>query len=125
MKIRDLLKRLPRDARNDVITNQFSQKQRVVLEKFMVDNAGISSTQGHSEVKVLAPAAGKSASHQAEFETETSSREAPQRTWDSSHGSCLVALPATNSTEANQRRRFAHSMERRGIPRRGREVVLM
>ena len=28
MKIGDLLKQLPRDARNDVITNQFSQKQR-------------------------------------------------------------------------------------------------
>ena len=118
MKIRDLLKRLPRDARNDVITNQFSQKQRVVLEKFMVDNAGISSTQGHSEVKVLAPAAGKSASHQAEFETETSSREAPQRTDDASHGSCLVALPATNSTEANQRKRFAHSMEKTRHPKK-------
>ena len=118
MKIRDLLKRLPRDAQNDVITNQLSQKQRVLLEKFMVDNAGTSSAQGHSEVKVLAPAAGKSAPHQAEFETETSSREAPQRTWDSSHGSCLVALPATNSTEANQRRRFAHSMEKTRHPKK-------
>jgi len=111
MKIRDLLKRLPRDARNDVITNQLSQKQRVLLEKFMVDNAGTSAAQGHSEVKVLAPAAGKSAPNQAEFETETSPREAPQRTEDWSHGSCLAALPAPNSAEANPARRFAHSME--------------
>ena len=43
MKIRDLLKQLPRDDRNDVITNQFSQKQRVILERFMVDNADTSS----------------------------------------------------------------------------------
>ena len=74
MKIRDLLKRLPREVRNDVITNQFSQKQRVLLEKFMVDNAGTSSAQGHSGVKALAPAAGKSAPNQAEFETETCPR---------------------------------------------------
>jgi len=112
MKIRDLLKRLPREVRNDVITNQFSQKQRVLLEKFMVDDASASSSQGHSEVKVLAPAAGKSAPHQAGFETETSPKETPQRMEDSSHGSCLAALPATNSAEANLGRRFAHSMEK-------------
>ena len=52
MKIRDLLKGLPREVRNDVITNQFSQKQRVLLEKFMVDSAGTSSAQVYSEVKV-------------------------------------------------------------------------
>ena len=118
MKIRDLLKRLPRDARNDVISNQFSQKQRVLLERFMVDNVDASSTQGHSEVKALAPAAGKSAPHQAEFETETSPREAPQRTEDSSHGSCLVVSPATNSAEANLGRRFAHSMEKKRRPKK-------
>ena len=117
MKIRDLLKQLPRDTRNDVITNQFSQKQRVLLEKFMVDNAGTSSSQGHSEVKALAPAAGKIAPHQAEFETETSPREAAQRTEDSSHGSCLVAFPAPNSAEANPARRFAHSMEKTRHPK--------
>jgi len=44
MKIRDLLKRLPREARIDVITNHLSQKQRVLLEKFMADNAATSST---------------------------------------------------------------------------------
>ena len=95
MKIRDLLKQLPRDARNDVITNQLSQRQRVVLEKLMVDNAGTSSTQGHSEVKALAAAATKIAPHQAGFESETTQ----QRTADSFYGSCLVALPATNSIE--------------------------
>ena len=112
MKIRDLLKRLPREVRNDVITNQLSQKQRVLLEKFMVDNAGTSSSQGHSEVKALAPAAGKIAPHPAGFESETSPRETLQRTEDSSHGSCFVASCATNSTEANPRKRFAHSMEK-------------
>ena len=37
MKTRDLLKQLPRGVRNDVITNQFSQKQRLILEKWMVE----------------------------------------------------------------------------------------
>eukprot|EP00438_Fugacium_kawagutii_P031799 Skav221084 [mRNA] locus=scaffold6458:35728:37365:- [translate_table: standard] len=36
-KIRDLLKKLPRAERNDVIANQFSQKQRLILEKWMAD----------------------------------------------------------------------------------------
>ena len=39
MKIRDLLKQLPRGVRNDVITNQFSQKQRLILEKWMVEQS--------------------------------------------------------------------------------------
>ena len=39
IKIHDLLKQLPREKRNDVILNQFSQKQRVLLEKWMVENA--------------------------------------------------------------------------------------
>ena len=99
MKIRDLLKRLPREVRNDVIRNQLSQKQRVLLENFMVDNADTSSTQGHSEAKALAPAAGKSAPHQAGFESE-------------------VALPATNSAEANQGRRFADLMEKTRHPKK-------
>ena len=56
MKIHDLLKRLPRDMRHDVISKQLSQKQRVVLEKWMVDNVDTSSSkgQGHSEAKALA-----------------------------------------------------------------------
>ena len=33
IRIRDLLKQLPRDVRNDVFTKQFSQKQRLILEK--------------------------------------------------------------------------------------------
>ena len=44
IKIRDLLKQLPRDVRNDAISNDFSQKQRLILEKWMVD----SSSQAHS-----------------------------------------------------------------------------
>ena len=86
MKIRDLLKLLPRDARNDVITNQFSQKQRVILEKWMADNAATSSgTKCHSEAQALATAAGKSATN-----------------WmgDPSHESRSVALPATNITNS-------------------------
>ena len=39
IKIRDLLKSLPRDVRSDVFTMQFSQKQRLILEKWMVDNS--------------------------------------------------------------------------------------
>ena len=58
MKIRDLLKQLPRDARSDVITSQFSQKQRILLEKWMVDNADTSSgAKCHSEAEGLASAA--------------------------------------------------------------------
>ena len=89
MKIRDLLKQLPRDARNDVITNQFSQKQRLILERFMADNAATpSSSSGstrHSEAKALAPVAGKSATNRSE---------------DPSHESLSVALPATNITNS-------------------------
>ena len=94
MKIRDLLKQLPRDARNDVITNQFSQKQRVILERFMADTADTSSgTQVHSEAKAVGRAAGESAPNQPGF--ETSSTKTPQGTMDSSHdlqGSCSIAL---------------------------------
>ena len=97
IKIRDLLKRLPREARNDVITNQLSQKQRVLLEKFMVDNAGTSAAQGRSEVKALAPAAGKSAPNEAGCECETPPRQTP----DSSHGNCLLALPAKKRTRSS------------------------
>ena len=39
MKICELLKQLPRAVRNDVITKQFSQKQRLILEKWMVENS--------------------------------------------------------------------------------------
>eukprot|EP00438_Fugacium_kawagutii_P009929 Skav232179 [mRNA] locus=scaffold1328:34147:34995:- [translate_table: standard] len=35
IQLRDLLKQLPRDVRNDVFTQQFSQKQRLILESWM------------------------------------------------------------------------------------------
>ena len=47
IKIHDLLKQLPRDVRNDVIGKQFSQKQRLILEKWMVDMS--SGAQGRRE----------------------------------------------------------------------------
>ena len=37
LKLYDLLKRLPRDARNNVIESSFSQRQRVLLERWIVD----------------------------------------------------------------------------------------
>ena len=37
VKIHQLLKELPRDARSDIIQKEFSQKQRLILEKWMVD----------------------------------------------------------------------------------------
>ena len=39
IRIRDLLKKLPRELRNDVFTKQFSQQQRLILEKWMVDTS--------------------------------------------------------------------------------------
>ena len=104
IKIRDLLKRLPRDARNDVITKQFSHKQRVILERFMVDNADNSSggTKCHSEAEALAPAttSKRNATHQAGFEIEAVSKATSQSTADSSHESGSVALPTTNCSVA-------------------------
>ena len=98
MKIRDLLKQLPRDARNDVITNQFSQKQRIILEKFMVDKADASSgTKCHSEGKALIPTAGLSDLNQA---------------------GRSMASPVINSAEANPRRRLAHSTEKKRHPKK-------
>ena len=103
MKIRDLLKQLPRDARNDVITNQFSQKQRVILERFMVDNANTSSgTKCHSEAEALAPAASSesNATNQAGLEIEAVSKATSHSTADSSHGSNSLPLAATNCSVA-------------------------
>lgn len=37
LKLYDLLKRLPRDVRNSVIESSFSQRQRVLLERWIVD----------------------------------------------------------------------------------------
>ena len=118
MKIRDLLKQLPRDARNDVITNQFSQKQRVILERFMVDNANTSSgAKCHSETEALAPAATskRNATNQAGFEIEAVSKATSQSTADSSHGSNSLALAATNCSVA-----MAKSTEKRKSKKRGR-----
>ena len=103
MKIRDLLKQLPRDARNDVITNQFSQKQRVILERFMVDNANTSSgAKRHAEAEALAPAAAseRDATNRAGFEIEAVSKATSQSRADSPHGSPSVALPTTNCSVA-------------------------
>ena len=92
MKIRDLLKQLPRDARNDVITNQFSQKQRLILEKFMVDNADTSSgTKCHFEAEALVPTSGLS---------------------DLNPAGRSMASPVTNSAEANQREKKRHPKKR-------------
>ena len=103
MKIRDLLKQLPRDARNDVITNQFSQKQRVILEKWMADNAATSSgTKCHSEAKALAPAAAESAPHQPGF--ATSSTKTPE--------SMMVAV-----SDSSPGRRFASKEKTRNSKR--------
>ena len=48
IKIHDLLKQLPRNTRNDVITKQFSQKQRVLLEKWMVDHLEPSTSEAQA-----------------------------------------------------------------------------
>ncbi|CAL1128151.1 unnamed protein product [Cladocopium goreaui] len=39
MKVRDLLEQLPRDLRSEVFTKDFSQKQRLILEKWMGDTS--------------------------------------------------------------------------------------
>ncbi len=49
IRIHALLKQLPRDVRNDVIIEQFSQKQRLILEKWMVDSDTSSKTPACTE----------------------------------------------------------------------------
>lgn len=44
-KVRDLLKELPRDVRNEVISQHFSQKQRLLLEKWMVERTSSSQLE--------------------------------------------------------------------------------
>ena len=44
-KVRDLLKELPRDVRNEVISQHFSQKQRLLLEKWMVESTSSSQLE--------------------------------------------------------------------------------
>eukprot|EP00438_Fugacium_kawagutii_P027982 Skav202933 [mRNA] locus=scaffold422:14333:16830:+ [translate_table: standard] len=94
-KIRDLLKKLPRAERNDVIANQFSQKQRLILEKWMVDAQGESQNQGGEEVGpfVLAEARQKKL-----VQAET---EHPNRL--SQGTSCALALPAVPKTTSSKK----------------------
>ena len=64
----------------------------------MVDNANTSSgTKCHSEAKALVPTAGLS---------------------DLNPAGRSMASPVTNSAEANQRRRFAHSTEKKRHPKK-------
>ena len=58
MKISELLKQLPRDVRSDVITKQFSQKQRLILENWMVENAQTQTEAGRQELAPVPPAQG-------------------------------------------------------------------
>ena len=114
MKIRHLLKQLPRDKRNDAIANQFSQKQRIILEKWMIDNADTSSeTQSHSVAKALAPAAGQSTRNQPVFETSSTSNML-QNMANLPQGSSSLALCAT------PRRRLAKSRKKRQPKKRER-----
>ena len=46
-KIRDLLKQLPRDSRQEVIRTQFSQKQRLILERWMAGGVPCRGKQTH------------------------------------------------------------------------------
>jgi len=56
-KIHALLKLLPRDVRKDMITNHFSQKQRLTLENWMFDNSQQAKAEpGTQEVALALPA---------------------------------------------------------------------
>ena len=55
MKISELLKQLPWDARHNVITKQFSQKQRLILENWMVENAQTQKEAGTQELPPIPP----------------------------------------------------------------------
>ena len=55
MKISELLKQLPRDVRHNVITKQFSQKQRLILENWMVENAQTQKEAGTQELPPIPP----------------------------------------------------------------------
>ena len=55
-KIHALLKLLPRDVRKDMITNHFSQKQRLTLENWMFDNSQQAKAEpGTQEVALALP----------------------------------------------------------------------
>ena len=49
MQIRDLLKKMPRDLRNDAIRKDFTQSQRLILEKWMVDSGAQTSLEAKVE----------------------------------------------------------------------------
>ena len=53
MKIYELLKRLPRDLRQEVISKLFSQQQRLFLEKWMVDMVKTREAHFPPQVKTL------------------------------------------------------------------------
>ena len=59
IQIRDCLKQLPRDVRNNVFTKQFSQKQRLILEAWMVEQS-----PGCEPMTSMTPARTCSAQHQ-------------------------------------------------------------
>ena len=54
MKIYELLKRFPRDLRQEVISKFFSQQQRLILEKWMVDM--VKTREAHAPQAALAAA---------------------------------------------------------------------
>ena len=89
IKIRDLLKQLPRDVRNDVFTKQFSQKQRLILEKWMVD--GSSRPQADPEAKLCTVAVGMTT-----LMEEPNARVFPSSR--SCHSIAVPTLPATSDS---------------------------
>ena len=68
IKIRDLLKQLPRVARNEAISNKFSQKQRLILEKWMVDSS--SQARSATEAAPLTLAGQETSASSAQKATE-------------------------------------------------------
>ena len=60
MKIYELLKRFPRDLRQEVISKFFSQQQRLILEKWMVDMVKTREAQAAPQAPQAALAAASS-----------------------------------------------------------------
>eukprot|EP00438_Fugacium_kawagutii_P036329 Skav220741 [mRNA] locus=scaffold2753:394877:396714:- [translate_table: standard] len=83
-RICDLLKKLPRAERNDVIAKQFSQKQRLILEKWMVDAQRESQAEGEEVGPLVAET-----SHEMVVQGKTGHLKTL------SHGTgCALAFPA-------------------------------
>ena len=59
MKIYELLKRLPRDLRQEVISKLFSQQQRLFLEKWMVDMVKTREAENAPQVALASAASSK------------------------------------------------------------------